>query len=117
MEGRQGNSGAVTHQIIIMPKTLDMLGAISDRRIPRTIGACIDTLANDPGKQGKPLSGELAGYRRLRAAGQRYRIIYQVDQGRIVVVVVATGLRKEVDKRDVYALAKRLIRLGLLESS
>jgi len=33
----------------------------------------------------------------------------------IIVYVVALGMRKEGDKRDIYALTRRLIRLGLLE--
>lgn len=32
-----------------------------------------------------------------------------------MVLVVALGIRKEGDKKDVYNLAKKLIRLGLLE--
>lgn len=49
------------------------------------------------------------------ADGQRYRIIYKVEDERVMVLVVALGIRKEGDKKDVYNLAKKLIRLGLLE--
>ena len=115
MGGRQADAGAVTYQIIITPTALELLHAIPDRRVQRAIAARIDRLAKEPEKQGKPLLGELASYRSLRAVGQRYRIIYRVDRGQILVLVVAVGIRKEGNKRDVYALAKRLIRLGLLE--
>lgn len=57
---------------------------------------------------------ELAGYRSLRAVGQRYRILYKVTPETVIVSIVALGIRKEGDKADVYALAKKLIRLGLL---
>jgi mRNA interferase RelE/StbE len=94
---------------------MELLHAIPDRRVQKTVAARINRLAKEPEKQGKPLLGELAGYRSLRTVGQRYRIIYRVDRGQILVLVVAVGIRKEGDKRDIYALAKRLIRLGLLE--
>ena len=60
----------------------------------------IEKLKDEPEKQGKALSEELSGYRSIRAVGQRYRIIYRVDQDRVVVVIV--GRRNEGDKRDVY---------------
>jgi mRNA interferase RelE/StbE len=113
--GRQADAGSVTYKIIITPTAMELLHAIPDRRVQKTVAARINRLAKEPEKQGKPLLGELAGYRSLRTVGQRYRIIYRVDRGQILVLVVAVGIRKEGDKRDIYALAKRLIRLGLLE--
>lgn len=92
-----------------------MLKTISDRRIREKIDEKINGLANEPEKQGKELGGELEGYRSVRAVGQRYRIIYRVDGENVVVVVVALGIRKEGDKKDVYKLAQRLFKLGLLE--
>jgi mRNA interferase RelE/StbE len=92
-----------------------MLEEISDRRIQRIVGERISVLAEEPENQGRALLGELAGYRSVRAAGQRYRIIYKVRQDRVVVVVVAVGIRKEGDKRDIYRLMGRLINLGLVE--
>jgi hypothetical protein len=38
-----------------------------------------------------------------------------VDQNRILVNVVAVGIRKEGDRRDIYTLAKKLLRSGLLD--
>ena len=61
---------------------MEQLRAIPDRRVQKTIAASIDRLTKEPEKQGKPLLGELLGYRSLRAVGQRYRILYRVDQGR-----------------------------------
>lgn len=75
------------------------LAAIKDRRVQRIIGTCFDRLSQEPGKQGKPLIQELAGYRSLRAVGQRYRIIiiYRVEAPRVTVVVVLIGLRRAGD--------------------
>jgi hypothetical protein len=47
--------------------------------------------------------------------GQRYRIIYKLQDTEILVAVVCIGIRKEGDKKDVYEVAKKLARLGLLD--
>ena len=104
----------MTYRIAITPTGLKLLEAISDRRIREQIRHRIDGLAHEPDKQGKPLGGTLAGFRSLRTVGQRYRILYRVEHARVLVVVVAVGLRKEGDRHDVYRLAQKLIRLRLL---
>lgn len=105
----------MSYSIIVRPSAIAMLKTISDRRIREKIDEKINGLANEPEKQGKELGGELEGYRSVRAVGQRYRIIYRIDGENVVVVVVALGIRKEGDKKDVYKLAQRLFKLGLLE--
>jgi len=92
-----------------------MLKSISDRRVQETIFKRVMTLASEPEKQGKPLLGPLAGLRSLRAAGQRYCVIYRVDRGRVVVLILALGLRRGKDPKDIYNLAKKLIKLGLVK--
>jgi mRNA interferase RelE/StbE len=91
------------------------LAAITDRRTQQAVAQAISRLDHEPEQQGKALVGELAGFRSLRAAGQRYRVIYKAERAQVVVYVVALGLRKEGDKRDIYELAKKLLRQGLLE--
>ena len=103
------------YQIEITPTALKLLQNIKDRRIREKIQGRIDKLAENPEKQGKELGGELTDYRTVRAVGQRYRIIYRVFEDKVLVLVVAVGIRKEKDKADVYALAKKLIHLCLLE--
>jgi mRNA interferase RelE/StbE len=92
-----------------------MLAAIGDRRTRERIRDRIDGLAVEPDQQGKALLGELKGYRSLRTAGQRYRIIYQVRKAHIEVLVIAIGRRAEGSREDIYHLAQRLLRLRLLE--
>ena len=101
-------------QILLTPTALKLLSDISDRRIREKIGTVIDRLTDDPEKQGKALLGELAGFRSIRAVGQRYRIIYQIRGNDIVVVIVAVGIRRDGAKDDIYNLAKKLFRLRLL---
>lgn len=102
-------------QVIMLPIAEQLLAAIKDTRIRQNISKRISRLEDDPEKQGKPLSEELAGYRSIRAIGQRYRIIYKMEAERVVVIVVALGIRKEGDKKDVYELTKKLARLGQLD--
>jgi len=94
---------------------LKQLTAIEDTRVRESIGRRINALENDPERRGKLLSDELAGYRSIRAVGQRYRILYKLEEEQVIVAVVARGIRKAGDKKDVYELAKKLARLGLLD--
>ncbi len=88
----------MTYSIIIQPSALNALANISDRRIQEKIRDRIDGLAHDPEKQGKALN----------------RIIYKVERSKVVVLVVALGIRKEGDKADVYVLAHKLLRSRLI---
>ena len=58
--------------------------------------------------------GPLRGLYSVRTGG-RYRIIYKVVQQHVVVVVVAVGIRKDGDRKDIYALARRLAEMEELE--
>lgn len=106
----------MTWSIVLTLLARSMLEAIRDRRVRESLRDRIDALRDDPEKQGKPLVGELAGFRSLRAVGQRYRIIYRVESERVVVFVVAVGMRREGSKSDIYALSRKLLRLRLAEA-
>jgi mRNA interferase RelE/StbE len=93
---------------------LKLVEAIPDQRLRRLISQCADQLAKSPEQQGKPLIGELAGFRSVRAVGQRYRIVYRVETGEVTVLIVAVGRRRADDKSDIYELARKLLRQGLL---
>ena len=101
-------------QVGLTPHARVMLEAIQDRRIREKIRDRIDGLTEEPEKQGKPLTGELTGFRSLRAVGQRYRIIYRIEEGKVLVLVMAMGIRKEGSGKDIYMLARKLLRLRLL---
>jgi len=103
-------------KILLTPTALKLLSDISDRRIREKIGNVIDRLEEDPEKQGKALLGELSGFRSMRAVGQRYRIIYQIRNNEVVVIIVAVGIRRDGAKDDIYTLTKKLFKLGLLQT-
>ena len=105
----------MAYQLEITPTALSMIDKVQDRRIRAKIIEKIDGLAEEPEKKGKPLAAELDGCRSIRAVGQRYRIIYRIDNEKVIVLVVAAGIRREGDRKDIYALAKKLIRARLLE--
>ncbi len=88
--------------------------AIDDRRIRRIIVERAEQLAYEPEKQGTPLVGELAGFRSVRAVGQRHCIIYRVDRKEVIVLIVAVGRRQAGVTGDIYELAKKLLKQGLL---
>jgi mRNA interferase RelE/StbE len=78
--------------------------------------------SDDPRKLGKVLVGPLQGYYRITYA--RYRAIYSVEEEtlasgdalvKIYIRFVAVGQRKERDKKDVYAIAQKLVELGLID--
>lgn len=102
-------------KIVLTPTALKLLSDISDRRIREKIGAVIDRLAEEPEKQGKALLGELSGFRSIRAVSQRYRVLYQIRDNQIVVIIVAVGIRRDGARDDIYNLAKKLFKLGLLD--
>lgn len=102
------------HRIRLAPSVCQSLRDITDRRVQAKLQEAIDGLAEEPGKQGKALIGELRGYRSLRAVRQRFRIIYRVDASNALVLIVAVGIRKAGSKQDVYALARKLLRLRLV---
>ncbi len=103
------------YQIRLAPSAFQFLRDIADRRVQSKLQEAIDGLAEEPAKQGKALTGNLGGYRSLRAVGQRYRIIYRVDASKALVLIVALGIRKAGSRKDVYALARKLLRLRLVE--
>ena len=64
---------------------------------------------------GKPLVAELRGCYSMRAAAGRYRVIYRIENDRLIVLVLAVGIRRESDRRDIYRVARRLIRNRLVD--
>lgn len=91
---------------------LKLVEAVPDQRIRRLITQSADQLAKAPEQEGKPLIGELAGFRSVRAVGQRYRIVYRIERREVTVLIVAR--RRSGDKSDIYELARKLLRQGLL---
>jgi mRNA interferase RelE/StbE len=101
---------AKAFDIVITDEAQGDLDDIKDARTYGAIERKIGGLALEPDKQGKPLGRNLGDYRAVRAAGQRYRIVYQVGMLEGVVTIVVVGIRKEGDRKDAYRVARK--RLG-----
>ena len=86
-----------------------MLAKVKDRREQEKLAERIDQLEIEPEKQGKALVDNLLGFRNVRAVGQRYRIVYKVEQEQVLVLVVGIGRRKDGDKKDIYTLLEKLL--------
>ncbi len=104
----------MSYRILITDTCLSHIEKISDRKIQRTILDRIKKLAEEPDKQGKKLMKDLSGFRSVHAAG-RYRVIFKIDRQTVVLYVLAVGIRKEGDKKDIYQIAKKLLNAGLLD--
>ena len=102
------------YQILITDTCLRLIEKIPDKKIQRSILDRIQKLSEEPEKQGKKLVKDLAGFRSVHAAG-RYRIIYRIDSRTVIIYVLAAGIRKEGDKKDIYKIAKKLLDAGLMD--
>ena len=102
------------YRILITDTCLSLIEEIPDKKIQRSILDRIQKLSNEPEKQGKKLVKDLAGFRSVHAAG-RYRIIYKIEKRTVIIYVLAAGIRKEGDKKDIYKIAKKLLDAGLMD--
>ena len=102
------------YKILITDTCLALIEKISDKNIQRRILKRIEGLSEEPDKQGKMLVKDLSGFRSIHAAG-RYRIIYKVDKQIVIVYILAAGIRKQGDKKDIYKIAKKLLNARLLD--
>ena len=102
------------YRILISDTCLRLIERIPDRKIQRSILDRIQKLSNEPEKQGKKLVKDLSGFLSVHAAG-RYRVLYKIDKRTVIVYVLAAGIRKEGDKKDIYKIAKKLLDAGLLD--
>jgi mRNA interferase RelE/StbE len=102
------SSEPISYKIRLTPLALEMLASVKDRREQEKLSERIEQLKIEPEKQGKALVDTLAGLRSVRAVGQRYRIVYKIEQSQVLVVVVGVGRRKDGDKKDIYTILNKL---------
>ena len=73
----------ITYEDGVVEEDFTKLDGFNRQRIIKEIGRKLSTA---PNQFGRPLRGELKGYRRLRVGN--YRVIYRVDRKRMMVLVV-----------------------------
>jgi len=101
----------MVYEIRFTEEATEMLADIKkgNKRSYEKILEVVKKLADEPEKRGKPLADQLSGLRSIRAAGQRFRIVYEVNESQVTVLVVGVGLRKQGDRGDIYAKLQRLL--------
>ena len=99
----------MTYRVVLTAEAKMLLGAVRDRREQKLLFSRLEQLQENPEQQGKSLRGELSEYRSIRAVGQRYRVIYRIENEEVLVIVVAVGRRQEGDRQDVYQIAQKLV--------
>ena len=102
------------YKILITDTCFILIRRIRDKKIQRTILDRIQKLSDEPEKQGKKLVKDLSEFRSVHAAG-RYKIIYKIDKQMVIIYVLAAGIRKKGDKKDIYEIARKLLNAGLLD--
>jgi len=76
---------------------LESIGISAARRIVKAIDA---KLTQAPMEFGAPLSRNLSDFRKLRVGD--YRVVYQVQQERVIIYVLAVGPRRD---KEIYRSA------------
>jgi mRNA interferase RelE/StbE len=97
----------MSYEVVFTAEAKDNLDEIRDRRVRAALYERAMELAVEPELQGKPLGKQLKGFRSVRAVGQRYRIVYEVRNMQVLVVIISVGLRKEGSDKDVYEQLKK----------
>jgi mRNA interferase RelE/StbE len=97
------------YEIEIAPTGYRSLKTLKDKKLRREIAKVIDGLARAPEEQGRALLGPLEGVRSVRAARDRFRILYKVDTRARSVSVLLVGERAPGQDADIYALAQKLL--------
>ena len=98
-EGETGRlKKRVVYEIQISPQAEKDLNAVKDARLIRQIKNKIDSLQSNPCPQGvERIKGTTDEFYRIRSGD--YRIIYEIDKQKIVVLVLKLGDRKDVYRR------------------
>jgi mRNA interferase RelE/StbE len=104
------------YRVSLTTQASKLFKKIKDRREQEILLARLEKLKNNPAQQGKALVKELSGYRSIRAVGQRYRIIYQIKEDKVLVLVIAIGRRKEGNKQDIYTITKKILETSELQN-
>ena len=100
----------VEWRIEIAPTGYRSLEEINDKKVLRAICQVIDGLHQNPDTQGKALVHPLEGLRSIRAAKDRYRIIYRANPADHLVSILLVGPRKAGQEDDIYLLAQKLLK-------
>ena len=81
------------YRLFIKPSAVKEIESIPVKKDRQRIVARIRTLADDPRPQG---CVKLSGANKYRVRQGKYRILYKIEDDRLVVIIVKVGQRKDV---------------------
>jgi mRNA interferase RelE/StbE len=84
------------YRVVFKPSAAKSLAGISGRKTRERIAARIDALAADPRPHGSELLEGPDRFHRIRVG--EYRVVCQIEDDRLVVLVVRVGHRRDVYK-------------------
>lgn len=82
------------YEVRITPEGLRHLDRLPEKVRAAAIETILGAIAENPTRLGHPLVGELEGLYSARRGG--YRVIYEIDEGAHVVVVLRVQHRRDV---------------------
>ena len=92
----------MTYSVEIAPRAQRRIRKLA-RKDQRAVKRIIDALATNPAPDGVEwIKPEKWGLRRVRTGN--YRVVYKVDKGRLIVLVVVVG-----DRKEVYQILRRIM--------
>ena len=101
------SSASEVYEVRWEESALKLLQKIKDNRAQEALLGAGESLGNNP-ERGKSLGAELDGYKSLRTGPKgRFRVVYRIREQE--VRIAAVGIRKKGDRRDIYALTKKLL--------
>ncbi len=84
----------MTYTVVFSREAQRNLNKLPIRIVDQILPFVSDVLAADPRRIGKPLVGELAGLWSARRT--TFRIVYRIDDGRILIEIVRVAHRADV---------------------
>ena len=83
------------HRLLFLPKALEEWRAL-DGSVRTVLKKLLDKRLDNPHVPGGPLHGELAGCYKIKLLKQGYRLVYQVEDDVLVVLVLAVAKREDM---------------------
>lgn len=84
----------MTYKVVFSREAQRNLNKLPVKIVDQVLPFIADVLAADPHRIGKPLIGEMAGLWSARRTA--FRIVYRIDDGRVLIEVVRVAHRADV---------------------
>lgn len=103
-------------QVVLTKTATDMLRQIGKKYGKKTYETLRDLIAgleHQPDQKGEALHRPLQGLHSLHYS--RFRVIYRIESGNAIVLVVAAGHHASGERDDIYQIIRRLVENGTIE--